>query len=1844
MGHTEQYIEKWKKKLLDLGKRNKLIAYHETKRSSLKITLPSMEELYNKIVQNGDTLEFVDVLEDDEFPEQIAEKQVLTDRTKEDQYKTLLSIRNKAKTAVDEQGVNILYIAFGFLDWTESEHSDQHFLSPIVLVPVSITVESITSPFKLTLYEDDVVVNPTLCFKLENDYGINLPSFEDSEELSISDYLDAIENIVFVNGWSIKKEAQLSLFSFLKINMYKDLDKNRDKLQNNPIIKGFTGDKSEIRALPEEYDNYDFDSNERPVDIFQVVDADSSQQDAILYAKNGISFVLQGPPGTGKSQTITNIISECLSEGKKVLFVSEKMAALEVVYNRLKEVGLSDFCLRLHSHKANKKDVLSELGRTLNMNRLTVKDEAMYELELLQNERQKLNQYDAQLHEVCKPLGQSIYSISGRLSKLTDVAEIIFNINSVAETTVEKLNSYKLLLSELSYSIGKMSSDYDCNPWKGCTVKAVTHELRHDIEMNLKSLKAKLDALYDTYKKATEEFGLDLESSLDSVSKTIEILQVSGRSVGIPVSWIYESDIEPLVNDAAKYKILKAEHDKLQNDLLVHYSENVFEIPANETLQTLSNNTTTSLSLLNPETYCNLDSILTHKDKIHTDMDLIVNTIEKFKNAFMNLETLLGISKPNNILETQNVLKLLDLVILSPRPSEDWFDSSKFSAMQVLFNEAKETYGAIRTITNDVLEKYEQEVLTIDCTSILSRFRTDYTSIFKVFKSSYRADKKLIQSYAKNVSVRLTDSSIIELLNELKELQNKKLWISEKGSLMTSLFGKRYIDEYTDWVAFEEAIENFNAIIDWHNEKKVPEKLKLFLIDADHNEELAVIKNQISNELSKGIESTIKILLNLDINVSDSNFDMIVKMIKGLSDTLAELLDTYGKISTENKDNRRCEEILSDLSNLSRCQDIEKQIATQENRLREKYEFYFHGIQTDWDKIICALAWTKEFRLLNATYRLPQSFISAICLSSETAKEATLHGIRIDEQYTGINHEYSFFQSLFYGTKDDFDSMYLPDLSEKLQSCVDNLAELEEWIDFRECREKCNEAGLEQYISEIVEKHINKELIVPVFLKRFYRLWLDAMIEKKPAIASFRRNNFEETVIDFQKHDLNQMKIARLRVKERLASQLPDINRLTSSVDEIGILKRELRKQRKIMPLRKLFAAIPNLLLTIKPCLMMSPLSVSLFLDADTYKFDVIVFDEASQICTEEAVGAIYRGNQVIIAGDDKQLPPTNFFSASKTDVDYDTDNEDEDDDSDAYESVLDEALPVLPERSLLWHYRSRHEDLIAFSNAKIYKNLVTFPSSIEKDHDVGVEYIYVTKGIYDRSGKRDNPVEAQKVADLVFEHFQKFPNRSLGVVTFSSSQQQAVEASIRQRRLFDQRYEEFFSEDRDEAFFIKNLENVQGDERDTIILSIGYAKDSNGIMYMNFGPLTKSGGYRRLNVAITRAKYNLKLVGSIRPTDINADVTSDGAKMLRSYIDFAINGKSAIESELQVPDSVNVESPFEESVYDFLIAKGYNVATQVGCSGFRIDMAIRHPNLSGRFVLGIECDGATYHSARTARERDRLRQTVLENIGWKIYRIWSTDWIKDPITEGRRLVQNVEEALSSYVEDDLSPASESFDPDAQENDNIIEEVYAEEKSSEEINLHITDTELYEFAAYKETNVHEVKRDANDILYCANVLKYVIENEYPIHFELLCKRVACLFGNQKATSKVRNYVNYVLNQKLKDEVIRKGDFCWLANAKDIIVRIPNDECGNRPITYISTEELEEAMYRIADKSFGIKQDDLFVLTARVYGFNRTGDNITLAMLLAMDKLIENKKVEIINDKVTVIKEANSCQT
>lgn len=381
----------------------------------------------------------------------------------------------------------------------------------------------------------------------------------------------------------------------------------------------------------------------------------------------------------------------------------------------------------------------------------------------------------------------------------------------------------------------------------------------------------------------------------------------------------------------------------------------------------------------------------------------------------------------------------------------------------------------------------------------------------------------------------------------------------------------------------------------------------------------------------------------------------------------------------------------------------------------------------------------------------------------------------------------------------------------------------------------------------------------------------------------------------------------------------------------------------------------------------MSPLSVSTFLAPDSVKFDVVVFDEASQIFPQDAIGAIYRAEQLIVVGDSKQMPPSNFFNATiETE-----ENDEETGDVTDFESILDLCSTAMQQLRLCWHYRSRYEQLITFSNKNFYDNdFVTFPSSKSDTIGVGVDYYYVN-GIFDRKA-HTNRKEAEFIVDLIYQNIEKYPKRSLGVVAFSVAQQELIDKLLSKRRQDTPDKEYFFKNDGNEPFFIKNLETVQGDERDTIIFSVAYGIDGQGRLLHNFGPLNRMGGERRLNVAVTRAKCNVQLVSSMHYTDIDLKRTSaEGAKLLREYLDYAENGEVALERAVSVNSFEQFDSDFEHEVCEFLRSKGFSVDTQIGCSGFRIDLGLKLPG-SPDYVLAIECDGATLKMHVTESACDR--------------------------------------------------------------------------------------------------------------------------------------------------------------------------------------------------------------------------------------------------------------------------------
>lgn len=612
-----------------------------------------------------------------------------------------------------------------------------------------------------------------------------------------------------------------------------------------------------------------------------------------------------------------------------------------------------------------------------------------------------------------------------------------------------------------------------------------------------------------------------------------------------------------------------------------------------------------------------------------------------------------------------------------------------------------------------------------------------------------------------------------------------------------------------------------------------------------------------------------------------------------------------------------------------------------------------------------------------------------------------------------------------------------------IRETADNItahhAELNEWCGWRRRRAEAIDLDLGPLVEAVEQGRILTEEIVPTFEAAYCTWWSGAVIGEDEVLRTFSSPEHVATIEKFREIDSRFQELTAAYIGAKLMGQLPNADDVKPS-SSWGLLRREIQKKRQHKPVRQLVQEIPDVLTTLAPCLMMSPLSVAQYLPADQELFDVVIFDEASQITVWDAVGSLARGRQAIVAGDPKQMPPTNFFARADDDPDGEVDTEGD------LESILDEMMGAsIPQRVLNLHYRSRRESLIAFSNSRYYDNgLVTFPAPIHPDR--GVRLVQ-PNGFYARGKARHNKGEATAIVAEILRRLTHedaaIREQSIGVVTFNSEQQSLIEQLLDDERSKDPQIEWAFSTDTAlEPVFVKNLETVQGDERDVILFSITYGPDQSGHVTMNFGPLNRDGGERRLNVAMTRARSEMLVFSTLNPDRIDLSRTQARAVAdLKHFLEYAERGPAALGAA--VFGSIgDFESPFETAVARALRDKGWGIHPQIGVSAYRIDLGVVHPDEPGIYLAGIECDGAMYHSSAFARERDKIRQSVLAGLGWTLFRVWSTDWW----THRAKALNSLHEALVEHLNTDRQKREEAAQAtvekiiDSSSHPNVIDE------------------------------------------------------------------------------------------------------------------------------------------------------------------------------------------------------------
>ena len=734
-----------------------------------------------------------------------------------------------------------------------------------------------------------------------------------------------------------------------------------------------------------------------------------------------------------------------------------------------------------------------------------------------------------------------------------------------------------------------------------------------------------------------------------------------------------------------------------------------------------------------------------------------------------------------------------------------------------------------------------------------------------------------------------------------------------------------------------------------------------------------------------------------------------------------------------------------------------------------------------------------------------------------------------------------------------------------------------------------------------------------VLERAWYEYVLSRALKERPALGSFAGDIHEQLIGRFCSMDELALDHNRARAAHSHWSELPKYN----AGGQLRTLRREFEKKRRHLPIRQLVAQAGNVIQAIKPVFMMSPMSIATYLSPGSVKFDLVVFDEASQVRPVDALGALMRADQSVVVGDSKQLPPTRFFDAV-------TQSDDEDD------SVVTDMESILglfraegaPDRMLRWHYRSRHESLIAVSNREFYENgLVVFPSPDSDRDNLGLRYHYLPDTDYDRARSRTNRKEAAKVAMAVMEHARQSSQLTLGVAAFSSAQMGAIQDELERLRRQDPSCEAFFNYHPEEPFFVKNLENVQGDERDVIFISVGYGRDAYGKVAMNFGPLTTDGGERRLNVLITRAKLRCHVFTNLRASDIDLNRTSSrGVRALKTFLAYAETG--VLEDALG-ESGREIDSPFQKAVASKLRSLGYDIREEVAAGGKFIDLAVVDPEHPGRYILGIECDGATYHGSRWARDRDRLREQHLKNLGWRLYRIWSTDWFHNLERELNRAVEAIEQAKAA------APADR---PLQNRDRSHIERVDPKEVGSD------LAAQRYELARISVDAHHYELHEVPAFLLHDPIIQ-IVRVEGPVHVSEVQHRIVDAVGVARIGHRIKQNLDLAIaNAERRGRVVRKGDFLWSTDMDVPVVRDRSDLQGKR-IDMVSLEEIAEALKMIVRHSYGIDREEAASETARLLGFRNVSKNTGRRIYPVMERLIGNGDLVAVGAQVMTANEA-----
>jgi len=1550
----------------------------------------------------------------------------------------------KNESEIRETGNRTLKAAFGFLQYVDEKNpsffkkessitknvkslSIKSRLSPLVLKDINIKAKY--SKFYATGVDAENEDNLTLIDLLKKEHNIDLPLYDGN---SIEDYFSEIEKIIQKKpNFTLKRQVVFGAIPSSKMVMYNDLDTNNEWLfENENILSMFGSSPSGLASSSyEEYDT-DSDETENLVKTF-VMDMDSSQHRVITDIAKEKNIAVEGPPGTGKSQTIVNTIASALANNKKVLFIAKKSAALEVVTNRLNALGLEDFILPLLSKNTSRTKLLGKIQKTLKdrtgylrASRTTIENNA----KASRREDLKSTYYPVALNKYKKSRSELSYYSNLISSEFKDT-------NLKIHTIIGKSIKYENIIKNLPNEIQNIRIDHNNKLFINDDLESIKKDSLYDF---IESIEEKADALNKSYKtiKTLKSNWQDFKKPNLNKFSADEILEAA-----MVLSKTFEKSFQ-----------LDSKISVLYNEEKYDYNGDLLTLKNIEEYKNINNRDLVT-KICTKNNYHEIENFYKDCENIIKSQNFIkgflvaptdeknLNSIENIKKLLIdNKETKFNISKEVQEIEgLEKKCESLNEYINSIETYIEYFpDTDKETLKKLSFKVLKTIY--------DIFEKQDSNVLSKR--NNIFEDKTNRLELEKFLKLGKEIDK---EKNNLKLRVSLEKSPNIAKLNDLLDTiirQEHKLlpaFLSSSFSKAKQEYNKIFTSSSFD---SEEAIQKINELlIVLDKEEKFNNNNNALIllsstnitsgIDYELNEKIISFYDLVDNNFKNLELIKIKKLIytcdeNLILGMPDlikshsdksnknesiDNYYDILSVLepqkkllrdkKNILKTITPMLKLFINIEEITCD--FCDEISNSIKNINKNKEILLSNKTIKLLLGNSY----NGLDSKKEEIEEELKVSKIISTNNNS-----KFILNLFNKNSVSDTRELYENKISIELD-IDKQINVFTDLTDISKDFIFSLGDKKLISKfLKTASDDRNGLNAYSNHASALLVFKDTNIMDIINYLLDKNKNLELLGPIckaliwrsLTKDVYKDYGNKLVKYKGEYLNNHRKQLKE--LDLKIIDLN-IKILKEDIINMTNTSKGSRAGKKSEWTEMELINHQISLKNKIsISLRQLINRAEKSLKELMPCWIMPPDTVSKILPQKSNLFDLIIIDEASQMQPGEAIGALARGKQAMVVGDTNQLPPPTVFQKK-----YDGDD-DSDDEGTIEESILDLANTVFyPKRRLLWHYRSQHSSLINFSNQKIYDGeLQIFPSPTEAtSKNLGISLKEVP-GLYSEGR---NEIEADTIVKQIKSFMHENKNTSLGVVTLNFKQKELIETKVKDETRKDQIMQDYQANWIEknaglEVFFIKSLENVQGDERDVMFISTVYGPEKKGArVNRNFTSINQAAGKRRLNVLFTRAKQKIVTFSSMTPDDVGTN--NEGSEMLHDWLIYSKTKKI----EIAIKTNKEPDSAFEEHVIEQIQSLGFKTEPQVGASGYFIDIGVKHDGYPYGFILGVECDGATYHSSKSARDRDRLRQEILENVGWSIYRIWSTDWFEDALAEKELLKEVLTTKLNELKDND---------------------------------------------------------------------------------------------------------------------------------------------------------------------------------------------------------------------------------